>query len=374
MKKILIFYGSYGGGHLSAAKSIKEYIDTHYQDTETTLVDCVEYVNHSFNKITTTAYNEMAKKVPWAWGKVYVKSKKGTMSKITHTSNKVMAIKLKQLFKTVQPDLIICTHPFASQMCAFLKKKKKIKSELATIMTDYAPHPQWLTDSEYMNYYFVAHEEMKNQLIDAGIPAYKVFATGIPLSNRFLQSYNKQETLSTFGLQPNKKTILFFAGGEFGLCKSKTYKMLEAMAENFDNIQIIAISGKNEKIKKNFDEIVKEYNKEDSIKVLSYTNKVPELMSISDMVITKPGGLTTTESLASGLPIIVINPIPGQEEENAEFLEKQNLAIWVRKKDNVEDVLKNVFNNPSLMRKMKINARLFAKKHSTKDICKILLG
>lgn len=374
MRKILIFYGSYGGGHLSAAKSIKEYIDTHYQDTETILVDCVEYVNHSFNKITTTAYNEMAKKVPWAWGKVYVKSKKGTMSKITHTSNKVMAIKLKQLFKTTQPDLIICTHPFASQMCAFLKKKKKITSELATIMTDYAPHPQWLTDSEYMNYYFVAHEEMKNQLIDAGIPAYKVFATGIPLSNRFLQSYNKQETLSTFGLQPNKKTILFFAGGEFGLCKSKTYKMLEAMAENFDNIQIIAISGKNEKIKKNFDEIVKEYNKEDSIKVLSYTNKVPELMSISDMVITKPGGLTTTESLASGLPIIVINPIPGQEEENAEFLEKQNLAIWVRKKDNVEDVLKNVFNNPSLMRKMKINARLFAKKHSTKDICKILLG
>lgn len=374
MKKILIFYGSYGGGHLSAAKSIKEYIDTHYNDTETTLVDCVEYVNHSFNKITTTAYNEMAKKVPWAWGKVYTKSKKGTMSKITHTSNKVMSLKLKQLLKTTQPDLIICTHPFASQMCTFLKKRKKIKSELATVMTDYAPHPQWLTDSEYMNYYFVAHEEMRNQLIDAGIPAYKVFATGIPLSNRFLQSYNKEETLSNFGLLPNKKTILFFAGGEFGLCKGKTYKMLETMAENFDNIQIIAISGKNEKIKKNFDEIVKEHNKEDSIKVLSYTNKVPELMSISDMVITKPGGLTTTESLASGLPIIVINPIPGQEEENAEFLEKQNLAIWVRKKDNVEEVLKNVFNNPSLMRKMKINARLFAKKHSTKDICEILLG
>ena len=92
------------------------------------------------------------------------------------------------------------------------------------------------------------------------------------------------------------------------------------------------------------------------------------------MVITKPGGLTTTESLASGLPIIVINPIPGQEEENAEFLEKNNLAIWIRKKDNAEEVLKNIFNNPSLMRKMKINARLFAKKHSTKDICEILLG
>ncbi len=374
MKKVLIFYGSYGGGHLSAANSIKEYIDTHYSNIDTILVDCIEYVNHSFNKITTTAYTEIARKTPWAWGKIYTKTKKGPMSRISHTSNKVMSLKLKKLLQTIQPDLIICTHPFASQMCAYLKKKRKINSELATIITDYAPHPQYLTDSNYMNYYFVAHEEMKNEVINLGIPAYKVFATGIPLSNRFLKSYNKEETLSYFGLLPNKKTILFFAGGEFGLCKSKTYKMLETMAENFDNIQIIAISGKNKKMKKNFDEIVKEYNKEDSIKVLSYTNKVPELMSISDMVITKPGGLTTTESLASGLPIIVINPIPGQETENAEFLESQNLGIWIRKKDDVEDVLRNLFNNPSLMRKMKINARLFAKKHSTKDICEILLG
>ncbi len=374
MKKVLIFYGSYGGGHLSAAKSIKEQIDTYYKNVDTILVDCIEYINHSFNKITVTAYNEMARKAPWAWGRVYTKTKKGPMSRISHTSNIVMARKLKQLLQTIQPDLIISTHPFASQMCAYLKKKKKIQCELATVMTDYCPHPQWLTDSEYMNYYFVAHEEMKNALIKSGIPSYKVFATGIPLSNRFLQSYNKQDTLDYFGLQPNKKTILFFAGGEFGLSKSKTYKMLDTLAKNFDNIQIIAISGKNKKMKKNFDEIVKENNKEDSIKVLSYTNKIPELMSISDMVITKPGGLTTTESLASGLPIIVINPIPGQEEENAEFLEKEHLAIWIRKKDNVEDVLKEIFNNPSLMRKMKINARLFAKKHSTIDICKILLG
>lgn len=374
MKKVLIFYGSYGGGHLSAANSIKEYIDSHYNDVDTILVDCIEYINHSFNKITVTAYKEMAKKIPWAWGTVYTQTKKGPMSRISHNSNKVMAIKLKKLLQTINPDLIISTHPFSSQMCAYLKKKGKINSKIATIMTDYAPHPQWLTDSDFMDYYFVAHDEMKNQIIKTGISQNKVFATGIPLSNRFLQSYNKEETLSYFGLLPNKKTVLFFAGGEFGLSKSKTYKILDTLAKNFDNIQIIAISGKNKKMHRNFEDIVEENNKEDCIKVLSYTNKVPELMSISDMVITKPGGLTTTESLASGLPIIVINPIPGQEEENAEFLEKENLAIWIRKRDNIEEVLKDIFNNPSLMRKMKINARLFAKKHSTKDICEILLG
>ena len=138
-------------------------------------------------------------------------------------------------------------------------------------------------------------------------------------------------------------------------------------------MQVVAIAGKNEKMKNNFDELVEETNSENTVKVLAYTNQVPELMSISDLVISKPGGLTTTESLASGLPIIVINPIPGQETENAEFLEEKNVGIWLRKNDNIEEKLYNIFNNPSVLRKMKINARLLAKKNSTADICNILL-
>ena len=138
-------------------------------------------------------------------------------------------------------------------------------------------------------------------------------------------------------------------------------------------MQVVAIAGKNEKMKNNFDELVEETNSENTVKVLAYTNQVHELMSISDLVISKPGGLTTTESLASGLPIIVINPIPGQETENAEFLEEKNVGIWLRKNDNIEEKLYNIFNNPSVLRKMKINARLLAKKNSTADICNILL-
>jgi len=373
MKKILIFYASYGGGHLSAAKSIKEYIDTNYINTETKLVDCVEYINKPLNKITTTAYTEMAKKAPWAWGKVYSKSEKGALAHISTTSNKVMSLKLNTLLKEFNPDLVISTHPFATQMCGYLKKKEKLDCKIATVMTDYAPHDQWLVFSEFNDFYFVAHDQMRQQLIEHGIPKYKVFATGIPLSNRFLLSYNKQETLNYFGLQPNKKTILFFAGGEFGLGKSKTYEMLKTFVEHFDNIQIVAIAGRNAKMKKEFDELVESSNKQDSIKILEYTDKVPELMSISDMVVTKPGGLTTTESLASGLPIIVINPIPGQEEENAEFLESIKVAVWIRKNDDAKEVLENIFNQPKLMQEMKIQARLFAKKHSTEDICKILI-
>ena len=120
--------------------------------------------------------------------------------------------------------------------------------------------------------------------------------------------------------------------------------------------------------------IVENTSREDSIKILEYTNKIPELMSISDLVVTKPGGLTTTESLASGLPIIVINPIPGQEEENAEFLEQNGVAIWIKKEDNVKEILENIFNNQEKMLEMKVKARLLAKKHSTQDICKLILG
>ena len=299
MKKILIFYASYGGGHLSAAKSIKDYIDTNYEDTESQLVDCVEYINKPLNKITTTAYTEMAKKAPWAWGKVYSRSEKGPLAHISTTSNKVMSLKLNTLLKEYKPDLVISTHPFATQMCGYLKKKEKLDCKIATIMTDYAPHEQWLVFSDFIDFYFVAHDKMKQQLIEHGVSENKVFATGIPLSNRFLLNYNKQEILNYFGLQANKKTILFFAGGEFGLGKSKTYEMLKTFVENFDNIQIVAIAGRNAKMKKEFDELVESSHKQDSIKILEYTDKVPELMSISDMVVTKPGGLTTTESLAS---------------------------------------------------------------------------
>ena len=373
MKKIIVFYASYGGGHLSAARSIKEYIETNYEDVDIRLIDCMEYVNKVVNKVTTTAYSEMAKKVPRAWGKVYWKSQAGPLAQISLTSNKVLSIKLNKLLQDFQPDIVVSTHPFGTQMCAYLKKQRKLNCKIATVMTDYAPHDQWLELNEYVDYYFVSHEEMKRQLNEKGIPKEKIFATGIPLSNKFLLRYDKPDILKSFGLSPERKTVLFFGGGEFGLGKSKTLKIFKTFVENNNNIQIVAISGKNEKMKENFEHLVTELDKQDYVKVLSYTDKVPELMSISDLVVTKPGGLTTTESLSCGLPIVVINTIPGQEEENAAYLEKNKVAIWIKGNDDVEEILNDLFSNQTKMREMKIRARLLSKKNSTKDICKILL-
>ncbi len=374
MKKILIFYGSYGAGHLSAARSIKEYIDNNYQDTETMMVDCIEYINKILNKVSTKTYDELSKKVPWAWEKVYSSSQTGSLSKVSNTSNRLMSIKLNKLIQDFNPDLIISTHPFSTQMCGILKEKQKINCKIATVLTDYAPHNQWLVKSDYIDYFFVAHYGMKTALEKTGIAPENVFATGIPLSNRFLAHYNKEETLKAFGLQPGKRTVLFFAGGSSHYATGNIYEIFNSFMESFPDVQLLTITGRSPKLKKHFDEIVEVYEKQDNVKVLSFTDKVPELMSVSDLVITKPGGLTTTESLASGLPIIVINPIPGQEEENARFLEEQKVAIWLKKEDDIKEILTNLFTSPYDLKNMKIKARLLAKKNSTKDICQILLG
>lgn len=215
---------------------------------------------------------------------------------------------------------------------------------------------------------------MKNYLISKDIPENKVFVTGIPISSRFLQKYNKQEILNEFNLQNSKKTILFFGGGEFGLGKAKTFEIFETLVKDFNDIQMIAIAGKNEKMKLKFEKIVQENNKQDYVKILEYTNKVPELMTISDLVVSKPGGLTTSESLASNLPMIIINPIPGQEEENAEFLEEKGVGIWIRKSDSAYEIFNDLFSNSEKLEEMKKNTNILAKKHSTEDICKIILN
>lgn len=373
MKRILIFYASYGGGHLSAANAINEYIKNNYSDVETEIIDCMKYVNKRLEKLTTAAYKEMAKKAPWAWGTIYYTSQKGPVAEISSASNKILARKLNTLLQEYNPDLVISTHPFASQMCSYLKKHNKINCKIASVMTDFAPHDQWLVGKKRIDYFFVAHNKMKEDLIKRKIPAEKIFVTGIPLSNKFLMHFDKSKILNEFGLKEDKKTILFFGGGEFGLGKSKTLKVLSSLLNDFDNIQIVAISGKNEKMKTKFEELAINSNKANDIKIMEYTNKVPELMSVSDLVVTKPGGLTTSESLASGLPIIVINPIPGQEFQNAEFLEEKGVGIWIKSSTNISDALHDLLNNPEKFKQMKINAKLLAKKYSTRDICNILL-
>jgi processive 1,2-diacylglycerol beta-glucosyltransferase len=373
LKKILIFYGTYGGGHIAAARSIKNYLTEHYPSVDVDSIDCIEYISKSINKISTEAYKEMAKKTPHLWEQIYNKSNDGPLAKLSTTSNKIMAIKLKNLIKEEEPDLIISTHPFSSQMCAYLKKKGKINCKLATIMTDFHIHNQWLYLPEFVDYFFVSNEEMKQDMENETIDPNKIFVTGIPVSEKFSKDFNKEDICDEFWLDPDKFTILFFGGGEFGLGRDTAYMALKAIIRLLKDVQVVAISGKNKKMYKKFNELVDKTNSSDRIKVIEYTDKVPELMSIAGCVVTKAGGLTITESLTSHLPIFIINPIPGQEEENSEFLVNSGCAIWIKKDDNIARLLKNISRHPEKLEEMKTASILLAKPNATRDICEILL-
>ena len=373
MKKILILYAKYGGGHYSAANSIKNYIDNHYQNVETSIVDCMEYINKAVNKISTDAYKRITTSTPRLWKTVYYRSEKGALSKISKSTNKFMARKLCHLVRELSPDVIISTHMFATQMISYLKRKNKITCTLATVLTDFAPHEQWLIGHQYGDYFFVSNDEMKNALInDFKVDERKVYTTGIPISEKFLHHFDKATVYKLFGLDSTKKTILFFGGGEFGLGKDHTVSILKSLSKHIDKYQIIAISGKNKKMKDAFYDVAVQLGNPKEIKIFDYITNVPEAMSISELVVTKPGGLTSSESLASSLPMLIINPIPGQEEENAEFLEKSGVAIWLRQNDNIDTLIGNLLSSPMKLQEMRDCTKAIAHVDSTETICNIL--
>ena len=159
-----------------------------------------------------------------------------------------------------------------------------------------------------------------------------------------------------------------------GLGKNRTTDIFKTLIKEHPEFQIIVIAGKNEALKTSFEEILNEYSTNNTVRVLGFTDKVPELMSISDLVVTKPGGLTTTESLASNLPMIIINPIPGQEEENAEFLESKKVAKWIKKDDDINFILNILVNDDTVLNNMKENTYLISKPNATENICKIIMN
>lgn len=375
MKKILIMYATYGGGHQSAAKAIKAYIDENYPNYETNIVDCIMYINKPVNSISVKAYNRLTTNFPKLWKRVYYNSGNGFLSKVSNGVNKLMSKKLLKLFKEYKPDLVISTHMFATQMTGYLKRKGKINCPLATVLTDFAPHGQWLEEHEQGNFFFVSNDRMKKSLIeDYHVAPDKIYVTGIPISPKFSKGFDKDDIYKSMNLNPNLKTILLFGGGKYGLGRKKVLEVLNCLAKYLDEYQIVAVSGKNKKMIKSFKELHDSLPNSSNLKIFDYVTNVPEIMSISSLVITKPGGLTSSESLASGLPILVINPIPGQEEENAEFLVDHGAAVWLKKKEPAEEVIKNLLSSPEKLQEMSANSAKNARINSTKDICDTILN
>lgn len=364
--KVLILYANVGNGHLKAAQAIAEEIKKEHKDVEVVLEDGMEYSGGLTNKLIVKGYMGMIKYIPSMWDNIYKKADKVNRSALLEVYNlvtKYMTIRLKKIFRRENPDIIIITHPFICKMATYLKKKKKTNAKIHVIVTDYQIHKFWIIGHEIFDKMYLAMDYMKKDCELYGVEKEKIVITGIPISKEFLQEYNREEILKYFNLK-DKKTILFFGGGGTGV--GKTQDMFKKLLEYNYDYQIIAVAGNNEKQKKVFENLAKKSNKE--VLVLGFTNKVPELMYITDFVVTKPGGLTVTECLVMKKPLIIIKPIPGHEEKNSNFLLNNGAALRAYDVKSLDDVLDIVFKDSSREEQMVKMCEKLSKPNSTKDI------
>lgn len=369
-KKIVVLYASVGGGHFKAAEAIKNYIIEKHPECEVDMLDALKYTNKAIDKIIINSYVNMARYSPELWGDIYkLSAKQYSVASFSNSVQKLLSLKLVKYFKEQKPDIIVSTHPFITEMCAILKKKEKITSKLNVVITDYASHKFWELKPEYIDNYFVANNEMKFIMKSHGINEKKIHVTGIPIAPAFFKNYNKDEIYSEFDLDKNKKTVLIFGGGEYGLSNIKNF--YNGLLNVEENVQIVTIAGKRIKTQKMFEKLAKTSRKK--VVVLGYTNKIPELMHIADLVVSKPGGLTTTEIINSHIPFAIINPIPGQEEENSNFLLNCGAAVRIYDAKNSKPFLDNLLSDNIWLDNIKAMQKHIAKPNSTKDIVETIL-
>ncbi len=397
--KITILSASTGGGHMSAANAIKDYLIS--QNVFATVVDAIEYISPMLNKTITEIYEYIATKQPRIWKMVYDSSNNKTINRLVVGINSVISKKLLPLLESSEPDLVISTHPFTTEMVSTLKLHKVIDLPLVCVMTDYAPHRTWI--SSEVNAYVVANADMIEPMTEIGVSKEIIHPFGIPVDDSFYIKQDKNKILEELSLDPSIPTILIMAGKGGFANIDKIYSELQSIDLNF---QIIVITGKNEKLYNKVKELSegkvylnrrakilsriskyipklkhirfrikskkspKALHKPKNTKIIFFTNEVEKYMSVSDLIITKPGGLTVSEALACGLPMALFNAIPGQEEENANFLVSNNMAVKLEK--NGAQTIKNLLENPQKLNCMKKSCEEFDKSDSLKNILSLI--
>lgn len=362
---ILILTVSAGAGHSMAAEAIKNKIKKRIPHSHTVIVDTYKYVNPLVDKLIVGGYIKTIKKTPKVYGKLYALSEpRGSKFNFGGTVNKFMAIRLKRLISDFKPSLIVCTNFIPLQILAALNKRKPINIPTISVITDFTSHSYWL--HEYVTAYVVAHDFMKYELIGKGIPEGIIHPTGIPISGSFLHKKDKSILLKELKLE-SKPTILIM-GGILGFGELK--KTFLSLLNYKGDIQIVVITGTNTALKQQLEKC--SLNTCKKIKVVGYTNRVADYMEVSDLIITKPGGMTIAEALVKELPILIISPIPGQEERNARFLTNIGAAARIMDNDDICSTLHQLIDNPLRLNHIKEMERFLAKPNSTDDIVSLI--
>ena len=394
-KKVLIMSASTGGGHNRAARAIKEELTNKSVNGITIdceIIDSLKIVNGTMDKLISRGYEKSAKYTPKAWGGVYKLTETNLISRNEFKDNPLTSLvsrKLKKLIEIKKPDLIIGTHPFPmialstlkrnsiscanNESNAFTESLHKYYENLnipplVTVLTDYTTHSAYIQNE--IDYYIAGHEYVKELLIEDGIDSDKIKPYGIPVEKSFLSHRDREVVLSELNLDPNKFTVLLM-GGSFGAGSIKdTLSELISIDRDF---QIIVVAGRNKSLKDKLDKTIalNQDNIDKKICVLGFTDKMNDLLASVDILVSKPGGLTTTESLLKEVPMIVPYFIPGQEEENLDFLSNCGASLRTSKKYTLGIILKVLIDNPDRIDMAKQNIRSIKKLNASQDIAKL---
>jgi processive 1,2-diacylglycerol beta-glucosyltransferase len=366
--KVLIFSVAVGGGHANAADAIKSYMNKIKPDSEVKVIDVLKYINPMIDKVVIGSYLNTIKLTPSLFGKLYYHAESDYgISSFSTKCIKLLTSKLLPLIQEFQPNIIVCTHPFPTEMVSIMKTKYNVAIPVVTILTDYSPHSFWMHPC--IDAYVVSNDDMIDEMSKRGVQKDIIHPLGIPVKPGFCIKYDKEQTFRELELSGDKTTILIM-GGSLGI--GKITNVYEELIKIEDDIQIIVITGKNKKL---YAELMK--LKESSPKptrIIGYTDKVNKYMQASDLLLTKPGGLTITEALISNLPLGLFSPIPGHEEENSQFLLKHKLAVDLGNSKNCKDILEDIISSPKELQEMKENCLKFAKPNSGPDICNLLIN
>lgn len=362
--KALVLSVTAGQGHNSTAKALCAYLNS--IGCEADMLDTLAYLNHALGETVAKGYlivSSNAKLVYKSGYRLAEKRKKSnTEISPTRTTGKLMSKKLAKYIADYDPDVIICTHVLPAIILDVMRKKGQLRAKTIGVLTDFMFHPYW-EETLNLDYVVTPNEQMLVQALRKGFKESQVLPFGIPIHPKFSQnSTSKEQARAELGLDINKRTVLLMSGGVGYGNIQKTVAALDRVPFDF---QLITVCGNNTAVKTRIDSM----NTEKRILNFGFVNNVDKLMDASDCIISKPGGLTTSEALAKRLPMVIVDPIPGQEDRNTEFLTNNGVAMAVTKTSTLDDVIYQFLSNPRRTEIMREAIDMIAKPNSTRDIC-----
>jgi processive 1,2-diacylglycerol beta-glucosyltransferase len=348
--RLLVLSAAIGAGHIKAGEALCQAYTGHCGG-EARHVDFLRYASPRFSRWVEEAYYMMTKHTPSVYKLLYQMADRPNSP--TKKSEVLIGLrKYRNLVREYRPHAIVSTHFFPAAIVSYLYPHFAIPN--GVVLTDYIPHHIWVNPNT--NLFFVAHEGMMEELVQLGVAPEKIRVTGIPIRPLFSQPVERQELQHKLKLNPERLTLLLMSGGN---AIGPLVEVLKALGRLKDAFQIIAITGRNQKLFHQLNETMGELKL--SGQVLGYVENVHEYMAVADLLISKAGGLTVTEALTMGLPMAIIQPTPGQEDGNTLFLLKAGAGVYLKNVAELEPLVGELLRNPAKINLMKQNALRFAR-------------